>query len=108
MKRPNVIRSGVITSTIVLVWGTWAWVQAQRGPAANKPTTLAQQSSDAARDFRGDNAGATSSRALPRGGTMSNYMSDMMRGMGAPMTAAADPEMAKLAEAEGELAHTSE
>jgi hypothetical protein len=99
MKRANVIRSGAITLTVVLVCGTWALVQAQPGPAGKK-------SSDATVEFR--NFPATSSSAQqPRGASSDNVMLQMRMG-GMIGLANDDPEMAKLSEAEAELAHASE
>jgi hypothetical protein len=105
MKRIYAFRSGVITSAIVLVCGTWAFVHAQT-------KTAGRRSSDATIESSNHPAGATTTQARSGNKDMGNGMAQMMRMrsmMGAMASPADDdPEMAKLAVAEAELADSSE
>lgn len=110
MNRRTAIRIAV-TSTVLSVCGAWALVYAQSGPVGKKPAPAAGRSLDAVVELGQSTTARSSLRQQSSGSAMNSYVSDMARKMMGSMAISPteeDPEMAKLAAAEGELARKSE
>jgi hypothetical protein len=113
MKRKAIIGLGGFLAVGFVLCGAWALVQAQTAPAANNQPKGGGRSSDTVGKLLRSPGAASSSGAQQRAGSSDNslfksMMSGPGSGMAMIMAAPDDPEMAQLAEAEGELARTSE
>jgi hypothetical protein len=110
MRRKNFIRLGGFLAGGLIVCGAWALVQAQTAKNESNRAQGARQSSDAAGNFDRLTGTKAGSRPQPRGASVDQYTQQMMSSMSSAMGSLGgdDPEMAQLAEAEGELARSSE
>src|SRR6516225_2275030 len=102
MRRTKIIGLGGLLAAGFALSGAWALAQGQTAPAASNQPKGAGRSSDSVGNVPISSGATSSPRAEPRGGSVNDYTQYMMRAMQSTMSSGDDPEMAELAEAEGE------